>query len=505
MGCIESTFDPEDKEPGHDRATKEVATPTSDEQAGTHKPPSFENVPSEPIDSPQASTTTTPDAVSKAYSPKLQGVAAMIDTHAAIPESESVEDLMIDANAVGMDMQTINEDEEHEHKTTAQDDDDEDEDDEDYTEDKFNKDMTMYEITDEMSSNLEQLIADKVAEIERKTKFVIVQSSASTKAGLKDGQSKTNQDSSFMHDRLGPQGVLQFYGVCDGHGPSGHNVSQYCCEHLSQLLIKDNERILTTLCKPAYALMIAIEELDEKLDAEKKSGQLKFDMSASGTTLTCGLRVGNHLYLANLGDSRAVMGHYDANNKTRVRVQSKQLTVDHDPTNQMEADRISKSTRGKLVDGNARIHINLIDDKFAKPRQSVLELKQTYGVDALKQLNAVSASVSRSIGDKVAHKYGGVISKPDIIIHRLCDNDLFCMWASDGIWTVIDNGDVTRIIGNKLKTCTEQKSYADLQKLTDKVVKEAHIVWQDEFDDYVDDITAVVVRIASKQLAHSQE
>ena len=128
---------------------------------------------------------------------------------------------------------------------------------------------------------------------------------------------------------------------------------------------------------------------------------------------------------------------------------------------------------------------------------------QIYGVDALQQLSAVSASVSRSIGDKLAQHYGGVISRPDVIIHRLNDCDLFVMWASDGIWTVIDNGDVTRIIGNKLKTAWTQKTFKDLQKMTNRIVKEAHIVWQDEFEDYVDDITAVIARVGTKEVDES--
>ncbi len=74
------------------------------------------------------------------------------------------------------------------------------------------------------------------------------------------------------------------------------------------------------------------------------------------------------------------------------------------------------------------------------------------------------------------------------------------MWASDGIWTVLDNDDVTILIGNKLKTVVNEKKYNDLQKLNDKIVREAHIVWQDEFDDYVDDITAVIARVGSKKL-----
>merc|ERR1712013_377903 len=117
-----------------------------------------------------------------------------------------------------------------------------------------------------------------------------------------------NQDALIVCPHLGPEGLLQFFGVCDGHGPSGHNVSQYCAKRLPQLLVSDKQSVLTTLSKPAYALVKAFADLEAQLIADKESGALDFDISASGTTISCGLRVGNFLYLANLGDSRAVMG-----------------------------------------------------------------------------------------------------------------------------------------------------------------------------------------------------
>eukprot|EP00485_Elphidium_margaritaceum_P012722 CAMPEP_0202709478 /NCGR_PEP_ID=MMETSP1385-20130828/21598_1 /ASSEMBLY_ACC=CAM_ASM_000861 /TAXON_ID=933848 /ORGANISM="Elphidium margaritaceum" /LENGTH=542 /DNA_ID=CAMNT_0049368755 /DNA_START=49 /DNA_END=1677 /DNA_ORIENTATION=+ len=471
-------------------------------------------------------------------SSKLQQVARMVELNNVIPETHSVDGTQLSEDEKGTDIVTPAAADIHAAEAAAEEEDDGDDfvaelRDDHHTihtdhapdekhdiyksdeadggdgEDQFNKCLTMYEITDTMMSNIDELIAAKVAELSQASSFSILESASSTLAGQKNGKRKTNQDSFFMHDAFGPSNILQLYGVCDGHGPSGHNVSQYCSTHLPQLLLKDKTRILTTLSKPGYALIRAFEELEHKLDAEKQSGALSFDMSASGTTVSCGLRVGNALYLANLGDSRAVMGTYDLYSRrntvtfSKIKIRSRALTVDHDPKNALEAARIQQSTRGKLLlddDGGSRIQINLIDDKRAKPRQSVLQLKQTYGVDALKQLNAVSASVSRSIGDKVAHKYGGVISKPDIIIHALDENDLFCMWASDGVWQVIDNGDVTRVIGNKLKVIgnTAASSDGELQKVTDKIVKESNLVWQDEFDDYVDDITAVVVRIGRK-------
>eukprot|EP01083_Nonionella_stella_P260162 887458_1 len=94
------------------------------------------------------------------------------------------------------------------------------------------------------------------------------------------------------------------------------------------------------------------------------------------------------------------------------------------------------------------------------------------------QVKKISASVSRSIGDKIAHTYGGLISEPEIIIHNLSSTDIFVIFASDGIWQMIDNDDVMRTVGTKLNQNKNVIMYSDLQKTTSKLVREANISWQ---------------------------
>merc|ERR1712176_1041668 len=105
------------------------------------------------------------------------------------------------------------------------------------------------------------------------------------------------------------------------------------------------------------------------------------------------------------------------------------------------------------------------------------------------QVKKISASVSRSIGDVIAHKYGGLISEPQITIHELSADDLFVIFASDGIWQMIENDDVMRMVGTKMNAHKMENIYEDLDKTTEKLVREANISWQDEYEDYTDDIT----------------
>ena len=314
-----------------------------------------------PQTSPYASRSNSKNV---SFSPKLAQVAHIVDLNTTIPEAASLSAIQIPQRTITAEETQVYDEDFHEPEYS-------------HTQDKFNKELTVYEITEDMKEGIDQLIEDRIKELQS-SQYVMLESAFATLAGIKNGKTKTNQDSYFIFNEFGPKNILQLYGVCDGHGPSGHNVSQYCAQHLPELLVKDQQRILTTLSKPGYALIKAFEELEEKLDTQKKNGELKFDMSASGTTISCGLRVGDYLYLANLGDSRAVMGKYELG-KTKIKVRSDQLTVDHDPKNQNEAERIHQSKKGKLMvepDGTSRIQINLVDDKLAKPRRSVVQLKQ---------------------------------------------------------------------------------------------------------------------------------
>ena len=110
----------------------------------------------------------------------------------------------------------------------------------------------------------------------------------------------------------------------------------------------------------------------------------------------------------------------------------------------------------------------------------------------------ISASVSRSIGDVVAHDYGGLIAEPQVRAYALGDDDVFVIFASDGIWQMLSNEDVMRVVGTKLNQQHGAATYGGFESATAKLVREANISWQDEFEDYTDDITCVVARIGRR-------
>ena len=97
--------------------------------------------------------------------------------------------------------------------------------------------------------------------------------------------------------RFGPGDLFQFYGVADGHGRAGHLVSKYVCELFPNILIKTKESKLLLLKDTKLALKKAFLELEMQLYQDVANQNVRFDIEYSGTTLTCGIRFGNTLYL----------------------------------------------------------------------------------------------------------------------------------------------------------------------------------------------------------------
>jgi serine/threonine protein phosphatase PrpC len=78
--------------------------------------------------------------------------------------------------------------------------------------------------------------------------------------------------------------------------------------------------------------------------------------------------------------------------------------------------------------------------------------------------------MSRSIGDEVSQTVG-VISVPEIIPHQIQSNDIFAIWASDGVFEFLSNEQAVSIIW---------KYKHDLQEAVNQLVEEAAKMWRKE-------------------------
>ncbi|KAM4566539.1 integrin-linked kinase-associated serine/threonine phosphatase 2C isoform 3-T3 [Odontesthes bonariensis] len=196
--------------------------------------------------------------------------------------------------------------------------------------------------------------------------------------------------SSCLSSLPGHVSRVSYFAVFDGHG--GARASRFAAEHLHHNLAKrfpsgDPENFEKLIKK---CLVDTFRQTDEEFLKKASSQKPAWK---DGSTATCVLLVDDTAYVANLGDSRAVLCRTEAAADGQRRPVTLALSKEHNPTIYEERMRIQRAG-GTVRDGRVL---------------GVLE-------------------VSRSIGDG-QYKRCGVISTPDLRRCQLTANDRFIILA----------------------------------------------------------------------------
>ncbi|XP_042462114.1 probable protein phosphatase 2C 78 [Zingiber officinale] len=224
-----------------------------------------------------------------------------------------------------------------------------------------------------------------------------------------------------------------FVGVYDGHG--GPEASRFVSNHLFLHLDRfasEQGGVSVEVIRKAFD---ATEK--EFTHLVKRSWPLRPQMASVGSCCLVGAITGDTLFVANLGDSRAVLGCRAMNRKAVV---AERLSTDHNVA--------VEEVRREL----AELHP---DDKHI--------VVHTRGVWRIKGI----IQVSRSIGD-VYLKIPGfsrdplfqqfvaplplkrpvITAEPSIQIRKLTPHDLFLIFASDGLWEQLSDKAVVDLVSN---------------------------------------------------------
>ena len=282
-----------------------------------------------------------------------------------------------------------------------------------------------------------------------------------SKTGLAGDEKKVNQDSYFIFKNF-VQGFENIYmGVCDGHGYYGHEVSGFIKENLPMNL---NHSLRKKKLDPLKDdLSQTIKECFVQENQNLLSNH-QIDSDLSGTTCISVIYTPQKLIIANIGDSRCVLGKY---NKKEEKYIAENLSRDHKPTIPEEAERILK------VGG--RIHpMRDEDGEFIGPLRVYMKDKEMPGL-----------AMTRSFGDYFGST-AGTISEPEVTEHIFKEEDKFIIIASDGLYEFIESEEVVKFVGEFYKN-------NDIVGCCEFLYKESCRRWLDEEEDTIDDITIIVV------------
>ncbi|KAL6843682.1 hypothetical protein ACP4OV_026253 [Aristida adscensionis] len=285
------------------------------------------------------------------------------------------------------------------------------------------------------------------------------------------------------HSQVETGAAATFIGVYDGHG--GAEASRFISNHLSAHLVRlaqEHGTMSEAVVRNAFS---ATEE--GFLSLVRRTYLIKPSMATIGSCCLVGVIWRGTLYLANLGDSRAVVGCLNASNK----IVAEQLTSDHNASMEEVREELKSlhpddSQIVVLKNGVWRI-------------KGIIQVSRSIGDAYLKKQEfALNPSTARfHLSEPLRRPV--LTSEPSICTRVLSSQDSFLIFASDGLWEHLTNqqaveivynnprtGIARRLVQTALKEAARKREmrYGDIKKLDKGVRRYFH-----------DDITVVVVFI----------
>ncbi|XP_021688828.2 probable protein phosphatase 2C 35 isoform X2 [Hevea brasiliensis] len=251
-----------------------------------------------------------------------------------------------------------------------------------------------------------------------------LQYSVLTQRGYYPGSpDKENEDSFCIRTQIQGNPNIHFFGVFDGHGQYGAECSNFVKDRLVEILANDP----TLLIDPVKAYSSAFLRTKSELHSSK------IDDTESGTTAITVLVIGDKIYVANVGDSRAVIAVKNGN-----RIMAEDLSNDQTPFRRDEYERVKLCGARVLsvdqVKGYKDPDIQTWNDEGDPPRLWVQNGMYP------------GTAFTRSVGDRAAETIG-VIVDPEVSIVQLRPSHLFFVVASDGVFQFLSSQAVVDMPG----------------------------------------------------------
>jgi serine/threonine protein phosphatase PrpC len=291
---------------------------------------------------------------------------------------------------------------------------------------------------------------EKESTVGRETTHVVKAYAGVSKKGYAPyNPRKRNQDALLMEEDEKTRTLL--FGVFDGHGEAGDLVSHFFTDRLASRVFRNSK----FASKPLDVVCSEIATLERSLLHDAS-----IDTEFSGSTCVMGIIRDKKLLVANIGDSRLILGRKRRDGSYKA----VEVSIDHKPDHPPEMRRI-EAAGGRVfaveyedgVDGPARVWLGHMD--------------------------IPGLAMARSLGDTVAHT-AGVISEPENFQVDLTPDDHFMVVASDGLWEFMSNDEVINmIVGIK-----------EPRKAVDVLVAEANARWMKE-EQVIDDTTVIVAHL----------
>ncbi len=235
-----------------------------------------------------------------------------------------------------------------------------------------------------------------------------------------------------------------FFGIYDGHG--GCLCSDFLRDQLHSYVIRDSN----FPNDPIAAMIHGFEEAEKDFIKNFALNKNKEVVDRSGSCAIVALIVEDDCYVANVGDSRAVLSLTGGKNM-------EVLSNDHKPNEEGENKRIIENG-GKVYQTQTPAKLLNIPNMITNGNNSNQVLVGPYRVFPGR------LSVSRTFGDVEAKipKYGGIpgviVATPEIRSFKITNDTDFLVLGCDGIFDQISNKEILDCVWMTMSESTRTKN-----------------------------------------------
>ena len=229
---------------------------------------------------------------------------------------------------------------------------------------------------------------------------------------------------------------VALFAVFDGHG--GAEVAKFCGKYFP-IELKKNESYLKKKYK--QALEETFLKMDEILLSDKGMDLLKefradneMMNSFAGCTANVVLFVDDEYYVANAGDSRAIICDGGGNFVP--------LSIDHKPDSEVEKKRI-QNAGGYVSEGRVNDNLNLTR------ALGDLEYKKNPSLKPQEQI---------------------ISPFPDVVTKKVKKDDIFMLIGCDGIWETLQTKEICTIIEQRISDNPDVKLTTIVEELLDRLI-----------------------------------
>nr|GEW73027.1 probable protein phosphatase 2C 68 [Tanacetum cinerariifolium] len=279
-----------------------------------------------------------------------------------------------------------------------------------------------------------------------------------------------------------------FVGVYDGHG--GAQAADYVCDHLFNHLISF-ARETGLMSSEVFENAVSATE-EGFLSLVRRTRDIQPQMAAVGSCCLAGLISEGTLCIANMGDSRAVLGR--VKKRRQKKIVAEQITEDHNACVQ--------KVREELKSDHPDDPEIVVEKEGVWRIKGIIQISRSIGDAYLKKPEFALDPSFKRFYLPIPIQRPVLRDRPSFYTRELKPDDKFIVFASDGLWEHMTNREVVKIVQKNrregiarrlvksamIEAARKQKrKYNAVKKLAEGKRRTVH-----------DDITVVVVFIDQK-------